>query len=682
MRNVLRSVVLFGLCGCAQVECSAQWDEYDRDSVVALLDPKDHSTAQLQRYSIMATSWMLSSKAYPYLEHMDTLSRMLLKSTDPSTRDYAGYIRGLYHFHQGYHSKFRRDIPGALAHFAECERIQKERSGPNSTANLEEAIGALYRAVGETGQAIRTLQEALPKARTVKEQDPMRESSIRIELAGAYSDRGEWANALEELARCDTSFTTIRVLYRTQRALVYERQGEFQRALQDLDAALAAAALAPNPWDSLGVLAGMARLKMRTADLPGALRAANACTDLGRRTGDEMAECSCLALAGEVHMLMGNDGKAEENLQEALKIARAGNYLGLARNTGGEGAMVHTAGLLRDLYLRKGELRRAIDMSTYWSTLKDTLNRMDGRVELLRSDLQRKSVVDSLEFVQNAEQERILHRVELQREMDHRRIITAAGVVVGLVLLLLTFLLVKRLQQAKRLTRQEKLLHDQYVDELMHEHEIDAINSMLEGQEKERDRVAKDLHDHLGGMLSAIKHQLGSVGTDVLDARQDQGAHYAKMHSMLDEAVGEVRRISHDMLTVTLSRFGLDKALEDLCDSVRVKGKLDVELRHFGTERRMGRTLEIAVYRIVQEAISNMLKHADATELSVDVTRGPGRVSVIVHDNGKGFDPRTPGTGIGLENMRQRAASIGAVLRVESTPGKGTSISVEGPVAE
>jgi len=115
---------------------------------------------------------------------------------------------------------------------------------------------------------------------------------------------------------------------------------------------------------------------------------------------------------------------------------------------------------------------------------------------------------------------------------------------------------------------------------------------------------------------------------------------------------------------------------------VRVKGKMDVELQLFGLEQRMERSMEIAVYRIVQEAISNVLKHAKASELSVDVTRGPGRISVIVHDNGKGFDPAIPSTGIGMENMRNRAMAIGAVLRVDSSPGNGTTISVEGPVVE
>ncbi|MEO7081093.1 MAG: sensor histidine kinase, partial [Flavobacteriales bacterium] len=324
-----------------------------------------------------------------------------------------------------------------------------------------------------------------------------------------------------------------------------------------------------------------------------------------------------------------------------------------------------------------GRDREAYEMLVESAALSDTLARRKFGKEIATAQIRFDTATKDRQIT---EQEQAL-KLGLE---EHRRRSLQRNIAIGgaLALVVLSMLLWRALQSRRKLAKQEEELHEKRVDELMHEHEIDAIDRMLEGQEKERDRVAKDLHDQLGSMLSAIKHQLGAVESEVAEVRQDHVTQYSKLHSMLDEAVGEVRRISHDMITVTVSRFGLEKALEDLCDSVRVKGKLDVELRHFGIERRMQRSVEIAVYRIVQEAISNMLKHADATELSVDVTRGPGHISVIVHDNGKGFEPQALSMGIGLGNMRQRAAAIGAVLRVESTPGNGTTVSVEGPVVE
>lgn len=272
----------------------------------------------------------------------------------------------------------------------------------------------------------------------------------------------------------------------------------------------------------------------------------------------------------------------------------------------------------------------------------------------------------------------------LTAAIDDRRKSLQRDLAIGatLALLVIALLLWRDLNARKQLARRERELHAQRVDELLREQELRSINAMLEGQEKERDRLAKDLHDRLGSMLSAIKHQLSAVEEEVHLVRRDQGAQYSKVHRMLDDAVGEVRRISHDMVTVTLARFGLEKALEDLCATVRVNGRLAVESRLFGLEKRMERSLEIVVYRIIQELISNVLKHAQASELSVTVTRATGRLSVMVSDDGKGFDASESSVGMGMENVRSRAASIGALLRVDSTPGKGTTVSMEAPVLE
>jgi len=184
----------------------------------------------------------------------------------------------------------------------------------------------------------------------------------------------------------------------------------------------------------------------------------------------------------------------------------------------------------------------------------------------------------------------------------------------------------------------------------------------------------------LGSMLGGIKAQLGALEDRVEQVQHD--AQFQKVNRLLDETVGELRQISHDMAASTLSRFGLEKALKDLRDTIHISGRLSVEMNAFGLEQRLERSVEIAVYRIVQELVSNVLKHAKARELSIDVTRSPGRISVIVSDNGVGFDITSPAEGMGLGNVRSRAAALGGKVQVDSSPGKGTTVSVECPVVE
>ena len=332
---------------------------------------------------------------------------------------------------------------------------------------------------------------------------------------------------------------------------------------------------------------------------------------------------------------------------------------------------------LHDWYKELGRSEQALLHMSRYSALSDSLSRVRFSQQIAHSEI---AFETERKEHRIAEQDQALRIAEAEdRRKSMQRNLSIALVAV---LLVVAVVLWRSLRIRRKLAAHERELHAQRVDELMHQQEIKAINAMLEGQEKERDRVAKDLHDRLGSMLSAIKHQVGALEHEVQLVRADQGTQYTKVNRMLDEAVGEVRRISHDMIAVTLSRFGLSKALEDLCDTVRLNGRLAVELRVFGLEQRMDRALEIVVYRMVQELVSNVLKHAQATELSVNVTREPGRLSVMVIDDGKGFDPQGQVSGIGLGNVRARASAIGAVVRVDSTPGKGTTVSVECPIVE
>lgn len=364
-------------------------------------------------------------------------------------------------------------------------------------------------------------------------------------------------------------------------------------------------------------------------------------------------------------------GRKAEAIATRNEVLRSAEAMG-----DGETAML-SHWMLSHWHEEHGDLASALHHARIMEELDDSLEtvRYDNRVALFEVafETERKD-----RRIAEQEQALALSAAEERRKRIQRNL----SVAFALALLMVAMLLLRAMRSRQKLARQQQELHERHVDELLHQQEINAMNAMLEGQEKERDRLATELHDRLGSMLSTIKHQLGSVQDEVTAVRHDQANQYGKVSALLDEAVGEVRRISHDMVNVTLSRFGLAKALEDLCDSLRLQGRLDVELSLYGLEQRLPRALEIAVYRMVQELVGNVLKHARARELSIGVTRGPGRLSVIVSDDGAGFDPQHAEGGIGLANVRARAAAIGGTLHVDSAPGRGTTVSVECPVVE
>lgn len=264
-------------------------------------------------------------------------------------------------------------------------------------------------------------------------------------------------------------------------------------------------------------------------------------------------------------------------------------------------------------------------------------------------------------------------RKRLQRNLS----MTAAAALVILALLLWRGLRARTLLAAK-----ERELHRKEVDQLLHESENKALHAMLNGQEKERKRVARELHDHIGSMLSTLKLQVDALETRLERNEPGPRARASDAIGLLDKTASEVRRLSHDMLGSDLSRFGLSKAMEDLCASMRVAGKLDVELKQSGMDQRLDSGVEMALYRIAQELISNALKHAQPKNLVICLERSLGRMRLIVADDGIGFDPVKAHAGIGLESVEGRAASIGAVVHWESAIAKGTSVTVDCPIAD
>jgi signal transduction histidine kinase len=273
-------------------------------------------------------------------------------------------------------------------------------------------------------------------------------------------------------------------------------------------------------------------------------------------------------------------------------------------------------------------------------------------------------------------------RIRLQEaNIKRQRVGLIAGGSVLALLVVITLALMVNLRQRRQLAEKERRLHEQQVNDLMQQQEIRALDAMMEGQEKERKRVAKDLHDRLGSMLSAIKLQFSALESKVEQVQREQKSQYDHVFGMLDEAVSEVRRVSHDMVRGSLAQFGLRGALEDLRTALNVPGKLEVEMNLFGLDGRLDQKVEIGVYRMIQECVNNAMKHSRAQHLSISVTHSAAILNIMVEDDGVGFDPDAIKEGMGLGNLRQRAAELNGQVRFDSRPGRGTTVNIDIPLA-
>jgi two-component system NarL family sensor kinase len=206
------------------------------------------------------------------------------------------------------------------------------------------------------------------------------------------------------------------------------------------------------------------------------------------------------------------------------------------------------------------------------------------------------------------------------------------------------------------------------------------MEATLESEENERRRLAGDLHDSVGGMLSTIRVGLTTIAKKLPDP---QIMEHPKQ--MLDDTLTSVRRISLDLMPSTLEKFGLIAALREICERFQSAALIPVSFIEHGETTSMGPKGELKVFRIVQELINNAIKHAQASEINVTVSAASAQLIISVEDDGIGFDPSLKhsgtqnGSGLGLYNMENRARLLNATLDFDKQRKKGSKITVTVP---
>ncbi len=270
--------------------------------------------------------------------------------------------------------------------------------------------------------------------------------------------------------------------------------------------------------------------------------------------------------------------------------------------------------------------------------------------------------------IQKLEADRKVQELSLQRRGIFNYILITGIVVLGII----SFLLYRTYRQKQRLQQQR-------ISELETEKQLTATEAVLKGEEQERTRLAKDLHDGLGGMLSGIKYSFNTMKENLI-MTPDNHLAFERSMDMLDSSIKEMRRVAHNMMPETLVRFGLDTALKDFCNDINQSGALVINYHSGGlANENPDQTTAITIYRIVQELINNTLKHAAAKTAIVQITKTDRQLAVTVEDDGKGFDTiiLKQSKGIGWSNIQHRVDFLKGKLDVDSRPQKGTSVHIE-----
>lgn len=365
---------------------------------------------------------------------------------------------------------------------------------------------------------------------------------------------------------------------------------------------------------------------------------------------------------------LGNIEFKNESYNKAIEYYNTA--LAIAKQSKNSTALIDIKSALMLSYSEIEDYEKALSYNSEYIKLKDSIQ--DGTIKALTINFEYAEEQASIDLLAK-------DNMLMQTKLEKTQMLNI-GVITGLFLLILLLLAIIRGNRQQRKANQS-IIERQKVEELLKNQELKSINAMIEGQEGERQRIAKDLHDRLGSMLSTVKMHFKSVEESLENFKVSNIKQYERANELLDNACDEVRKISHNIASGVLIKFGLVAALEDLKEILEDTNKINVEFIAHGLDNRLDNDVEITIYRTIQELISNILKYAQAKNITIQLINHENNLNVLVEDDGIGFNINTEENwGMGLKNVRSRVSSLDGDINIDSTINKGTTVSIDIPL--
>lgn len=320
---------------------------------------------------------------------------------------------------------------------------------------------------------------------------------------------------------------------------------------------------------------------------------------------------------------------------------------------------------LSKIYRRLNDFEKAYNYNEQYIQLKDSLGQMFEAEKIL--DIEAK-----YNKLENENKIKEL-TIEKQATLLNQRKNTLYHLLLSFALicvLIFTYFVWKNLKNQKRIAAQKEINHLQKLNNLKREKEIEIMQTMINVEDAERKRVARDLHDSIGSKLSALKIILAN--TEGKNEHDD-----TKINAILESSISELRQISYNLIPESLLKLGLENALGDLCFSLNSNNVL-IEFHSYEIDNSMALSSQTNIFRIVQEIVNNALKHSGATQILVSCSQNKKRFYISVEDNGSGYDISKidENPGLGMKNIKSRIELLNGTLDCESNSG-GTSYNIE-----
>jgi len=470
----------------------------------------------------------------------------------------------------------------------------------------------------------------------LKQYDKSVEYGIKgIELARAYKTEGVLMVLLENMGHC------------------YTDMKQFVKAGQHYDEAITLARKNNNKFVENICFQGKVDIALYEKKYGDIKSFSERTLQLSQETEDAAGICISYHNLALYHLLTNDFNRAYGQAMTALKMARDNKLIEYEARTLGQLVLITAA---------KQDIPEALNLSRQFYDLYGKIF-TDG---VAQKDAEMRTRFET----EKKETQIILQQAQLKQKSIINYFLIA-GTIGLLFISLLTYRNYKhhrKLQQAK-------------IDDLEKEKLLTATEAVLKGEAQERSRLAKDLHDGLGGMLSGIKHSLSSMKENLI-MTPDNAQAFERSIDMLNSSINEMRRVAHNMMPEMLVKYGLDTALKEFCNEITASGATNVNYQAIEMENAdINQMVSVTVYRIAQELVNNAIKHGKPKEVLVQLHlhRQEKLLALTVEDDGTGLDIQSlhESQGMGWKNIQSRVDFLKGKLDVQSLPGSGTSVMIE-----
>ena len=324
-------------------------------------------------------------------------------------------------------------------------------------------------------------------------------------------------------------------------------------------------------------------------------------------------------------------------------------------------------------YTAKGDYKNAYALMTQFEAISNDILRKENRatvkeLEVKYNTLEKENQIYRLKETQQAKEN------EISRQKTIKMAFLYGFLALLLPIIALLYVYYQKLQAQSALHDKQEQLNAQKIASLLNQQELDLVQTSFDSQQQERTRIAKQLHDSIGGNLAGIKLQLGQT--------KAQSARTKLLLQQVDETYELVREISHDLTPKKFQQNSFTLLLQQYLAQIANNATIEISFSVHPEDaiNSLAENLKVEVYRILQELLTNCLKHANATTIEVLLNLIEDQLQLIYEDNGQGFDPKTTVQGIGLKNLKNRTEYLQGSLHIDSSPKRGTAITIEIPM--